>query len=88
MQTLAFIDLEVNPETRKVLDFGAANAGGETLHTTQNIDFENFIADCNYICGHNVCHHDANYFNRPKESHLIDTIKANDFLPITRVLSV
>ena len=74
MQTLAFIDLEVNPETRKVLDFGAANANGETLHTTQKIDFENFIADCNFICGHNVCHHDANYFNRPKDSHLIDTL--------------
>ncbi|MBO4771257.1 MAG: RecQ family ATP-dependent DNA helicase, partial [Bacteroidales bacterium] len=74
MQTLAFIDLEVNPETRKVLDFGAINADGETLHSTQKIDFESFITDCNFICGHNVCHHDANYFNRPKESHLIDTL--------------
>ena len=35
MRTLVFIDLEVNPETKKVLDFGAVDANGETLHTTQ-----------------------------------------------------
>ena len=74
MRHLVFIDLEVNPQTRKVLDFGATDADGESVHTAQRFDFEHFINDSKYICGHNICHHDSNYFNRPKESHLIDTL--------------
>lgn len=74
MRHLVFIDLEVNPQTRKVLDFGATDANGESVHTAQQIDFENFIADCDFICGHNICHHDSNYFSRPKDSYLIDTL--------------
>ena len=74
MRTLVFIDLEVNPETKKVLDFGAVDANGETLHTTQKVDFERFISNSDFICGHNICHHDSNYFNRPDGTQLIDTL--------------
>ncbi len=74
MRTLVFIDLEVNPQTKKVLDFGAVDANGETLHTTQNVDFERFISNSDFICGHNICHHDSNYFNRPDGTQLIDTL--------------
>ena len=74
MPTLVFIDLEVNPETKKVLDFGAVDANGETLHTTQKVDFERFISNSDFICGHNICHHDSNYFNRPDGTQLIDTL--------------
>ena len=74
MRTLVFIDLEVNPDTKKVLDFGAVDANGENLHTTQKIDFERFISNSDFICGHNICHHDSNYFNRPDGTQLIDTL--------------
>ena len=74
MRTLVFIDLEVNPQNRKVLDFGAVDANGGTLHTSLRVDFEQFINNYDFICGHNICHHDSNYFNRPQRAQLIDTL--------------
>ena len=55
MSPVIFIDLEVNPQNNKVLDYGAVTANGETLHTTQRADFEDLIKGYQFICGHNVC---------------------------------
>ena len=67
MRPLVFIDLEVNPQNGKVMDFGAVKSNGEVMHTTQKFDFESFIKDELFVGGHNICTHDSKYFyrNRP-----------------------
>ena len=74
MRPLVFIDLEVNPQNGKVMDFGAVKSNGETIHTTQKFDFESFIKDELFVGGHNICTHDSKYFYRNRESQLIDTL--------------
>ena len=74
MRPLVFIDLEVNPQNGKVMDFGAVKSNGETIHTTQKFDFENFIKDELFVGGHNICTHDSKYFYRNRESQLVDTL--------------
>ncbi|MBR3712464.1 MAG: RecQ family ATP-dependent DNA helicase [Bacteroidales bacterium] len=74
MSPVIFIDLEVNPQNNKVLDYGAVTANGETLHTTPKADFEDFTKGYQFICGHNVCHHDSNFFRRGEGTVFIDTL--------------
>ena len=61
MNNVVFIDLEVNPQNQKVLDYGAIISNGINFHSSKKIDFENFIKDFSFICGHNICHHDSNF---------------------------
>ncbi len=80
MSDLVFIDLEVNPQEKKVLDFGAIKSNGVKLHTSQKTEFENFIEGFEYICGHNICHHDANYFEVSTNVRYIDTLYVSPLL--------
>lgn len=80
MSDLVFIDLEVNPQEKKVLDFGAIKSNGVKLHTSQKKEFENFIEGFEYICGHNICHHDANYFDVSTDVRFIDTLYISPLL--------
>lgn len=80
MSDLVIIDLEVNPQEKKVLDFGAIKSNGVKLHTSQKKEFENFIEGFEYICGHNICHHDAKYFDVPTNVRYIDTLYISPLL--------
>ena len=80
MSDLVFIDLEVNPQEKKVLDFGAIKSNGVKLHTSQKTEFEKFIEGFEYICGHNICHHDANYFDVSTNVRYIDTLYVSPLL--------
>lgn len=80
MSDLVFIDLEVNPQEKKVLDFGAIKSNGVKLHTSQKKEFENFIEGFEYICGHIICHHDANYFDVSTYVRFIDTLYISPLL--------
>lgn len=60
---VAFIDTEVSSTGRKVYDFGAFIEPDEPLHTASKDDFANFIREAEYICGHNILHHDLKFLN-------------------------
>lgn len=60
---VAFIDTEVSSDGRKVYDFGAFIEPDEPLHTASKDDFANFIREAEYICGHNILHHDLKFLN-------------------------
>jgi ATP-dependent DNA helicase RecQ len=79
MSNVVFIDLEVNPQTKKVLDYGAIKSNGINIHTTKKVEFENFIKDSNFICGHNIFHHDSKYFENSNKN-LIDTLYLSPLL--------
>ncbi|MCQ2973611.1 MAG: RecQ family ATP-dependent DNA helicase [Bacteroidales bacterium] len=74
MQKVVFVDLEVNPQNNNVLDFGIINSEGISLHNGQKTDFQNFIKDYDFICGHNIINHDSKYFDILANQCLIDTL--------------
>lgn len=77
---IVFVDLEVNPETNTVEDFGALSESGETLHTHSARMFDAFIADCGFLCGHNILRHDLQYFECPQGIYAIDTLMLSPLL--------
>ena len=59
--SVVFIDIEVDPETETILDFGAVNSVQDKVHTRSEAKFRDFIKGYEYVCGHNIIHHDAKY---------------------------
>ena len=43
---IAFIDTEVNPQTKKVADYGAVREDGAVLHSSSKADFDAFVSKC------------------------------------------
>ena len=71
---IAFIDTEVNPQTKKVADYGAIREDGTVLHTHSKSDFDAFVSKCDVICGHNIINHDLRYTALRGNPTLVDTL--------------
>ena len=74
MAGIVFIDTEVNPYTKKVVDYGAVREDGAILHTHSKADFDAFVSECNMVCGHNIIHHDLKYTGLRNHPTVIDTL--------------
>src|ERR1700741_5267666 len=80
MSQIAFFDLEVNPQTGKILDIGAINADDVPFHENYVYEFVNYIKDSEFICGHNILAHDLKYIRTITgntefgQSNAIDTL--------------
>lgn len=61
MNAIAFIDTEIDPDTRRVLDFGGIRDNGDIFHKASAIAFYEFIKDVRFLCGHNILNHDIKY---------------------------
>lgn len=64
MNSIAFIDTEIEPRTLKILDIGGIRADGCTFHKASIPDFIQFLNGTKFICGHNVINHDIKYISR------------------------
>ncbi len=71
---IAFIDTEVNPQTKKVVDYGAVMEDGAVLHSQSKSDFDAFVSRCNTICGHNIINHDLKYTALRGNPTIVDTL--------------
>lgn len=49
---IVFIDTEVNPQTKKVADYGAVREDGAVLHSHSKTDFDAFMLRCDTVYGH------------------------------------
>lgn len=56
----AFVDVEVGLKDHKIHDIGALRQDGATLHKASKEELFKFLHDTDYLCGHNIIHHDAN----------------------------
>lgn len=61
MTNITFIDLEVNPVNRQILDMGAIRNDGVPFHANSPAQFIQFITQTEYIGGHNILNHDLKY---------------------------
>ncbi len=80
---VAFIDTEVSADGRKVYDFGAFIEPEEKFHAASKDEFAKFIRNAEYLCGHNILHHDLKFLaDIPgiKRKKAIDTLYLSPLL--------
>jgi hypothetical protein len=58
MNSIAFIDTEIEPKSRKILDIGGVKGDGNSFHSNSITDFITFLSGTEFICGHNILNHD------------------------------
>ena len=78
----AFLDLEVSLSDHKIHDIGALRDDGAVYHGCQKDEVLDFLNNVDYICGHNIIHHDAKYLFASNEIHasLVDTLYMSPLL--------
>ena len=78
----AIVDVEVGLKDHKIHDIGALLHDGTTFHKTSKDELFSFLCDIDYICGHNIIHHDAKYLFTDKTCRwiLVDTLYVSPLL--------
>lgn len=57
----AFVDVETGVKDHKIHDIGALRYDGAVYHSASKDGLTKFISDVDYLCGHNIIHHDMKY---------------------------
>lgn len=78
----AFIDVEVGLKDQKIHDIGAIRYDGAVYHHFSKRGLFDFISGVEYICGHNIVHHDAKYLfgNEMHRWRMVDTLYMSPLL--------
>ena len=81
----AIVDVEVGLKNHKIHDIGALLHDGATFHKTSKDELFSFLSGTDYICGHNIIHHDAKYLFTDKTCRwiLVDTLYISFIVPGT-----
>jgi ATP-dependent DNA helicase RecQ len=80
MKSIAFIDTEIEPKSRKILDIGSIKDNGNSFHSNSIADFIKFLNGTEFICGHNILNHDLLYIDKAvtdakvNSENIIDTL--------------
>ena len=82
IQNYAIVDVEVGLKDHKIHDIGALKHDATTFHKTSKEELFIFLNDIDYICGHNIIHHDAKYLFTDKTCRwiLVDTLYISPLL--------
>ncbi|WP_281696550.1 RecQ family ATP-dependent DNA helicase [Bacteroides clarus] len=82
IQNYAIVDVEVGLKDHKIHDIGALKHNDTTFHKTSKEELFIFLNDIDYICGHNIIHHDAKYLFTDKTCRwiLVDTLYISPLL--------
>ncbi len=84
MEHITFIDSEISKGNGKICDLGAVKYNNEQFHSPNQTDFSKFICDADFICGHNIIHHDLKYIgdliNNQNPPIFIDTLYISPLL--------
>ena len=80
MNSIAFIDTEIEPKSQKILDIGSVKDDGCSFHKTSIVEFIQFLNGTKFICGHNILSHDIKYIGKAlfdagvNPANIIDTL--------------
>lgn len=86
MNLIAFIDTEIDPKSRKILDIGSIKGDGSLFHKNSVADFVQFMNGVAFVCGHNILNHDINYIGKAlydagiNPENIIDTLHLSPLL--------
>lgn len=82
--SIVFVDSEVTMDGQKLVDLGAIKANDEQFHENNKKAFSQFLKGCEFVCGHNIIHHDLKYigdlFDNTIEPIYIDTLYLSPLL--------
>lgn len=78
----AFVDVEVGLNDHKIHDIGALRHDDAVYHSASKDEFLRFIHDVDYLCGHNIIHHDIKYLfgDEHTDRRLVDTLYVSPLL--------
>lgn len=78
----AIVDVEVGIKDQKIHDIGAMRHDGATFHSADKQALMKFLENVDYICGHNIVHHDAKFLFGTESNRwiLIDTLYVSPLL--------
>lgn len=80
MNSIAFVDTEIEPKSRNILDIGSVKGDGSSFHKTSVPEFIQFLNGTHFICGHNIFNHDIKYIGKAltdagiNSANIIDTL--------------
>ncbi len=81
---ICFFDTEIGVEDKKIYDIGATKNNGDNFHSSSIKDFLNFYQGSEFICGHNIIHHDLKYLKETTGidnfTNVIDTLYLSPLL--------
>ena len=80
---IIFIDSEISLRNHKIDDLGAIKETGDIFHSTDIRSFVTFIQEGNFLCGHNIVHHDLKYLTEHIE---VDSFTSIDTLYLSPLL--
>lgn len=78
----AIVDIEVGLNDNKIHDIGALRFDGSIYHNASKPGLFSFLNGVDFICGHNIIHHDAKYLFNEGQYHgvLVDTLYLSPLL--------
>ena len=78
----AIVDVEVGMNDRKIHDIGAIRYDGAVYHGSRKEELTGFLYGVDFICGHNIIHHDAKYLFDNESScwSFVDTLYMSPLL--------
>lgn len=78
----ALVDVEVGLKDNKIHDIGALRYDNAVYHKASIDDLLGFLSGVDYVCGHNIIHHDAKYLFGEKKCRwvLVDTLYMSPLL--------
>ena len=57
----AIVDVEIGLTDHRIHDIGALRYDGAIFHKASKEELQPFLERVEYLCGHNIIHHDAKY---------------------------
>lgn len=86
MKIVAYIDTETNPKENRILDMGGFRTDGRAFHSNNTAELKEFLNNAQFICGHNIIHHDLNYLRKSGLGDTVDALPAIDTLYLSPLL--
>ena len=82
--SIVFVDSEIDIKGEKIQDLGAVDYNASQFHSANKNEFSKFVGKYNFVCGHNIIHHDLKYisdlfYNKEKQI-FIDTLYISPIL--------
>lgn len=78
----AIVDVEIGLTDHRIHDIGALRYDGAIFHKASKDELTTFLDRVEYLCGHNIIHHDAKYLFEDRQIpwRLVDTLYLSPLL--------
>ncbi len=86
MEPIIFFDIEVEPNSKKILDVGGIKSDGSLFHSNSVAGFIKFIKGLRYACGHNILNHDLRYIKASVDAAGINDLNFIDTLYLSPLM--